>query len=113
MPAAKKKLETAAIASRLAFNFIDTKPDVDPNQPGLILPRDEIKGQYIFHKVCFAYPSNPQIPILKNFSCIFEAGKTTAFVGPSGSGKSTITQLVERFYNPSSGTIKLDGTPID
>lgn len=49
---------------------------------------------------------------MKKFSAIFEAGQTTALVGPSGSGKSTVIQLIERFYNPTDGTILLDGEPI-
>jgi len=60
--------------------------------------------------VNFRYPSKPELAVLKNFSCTFEKGKTIALVGPSGSGKSTIIQLIERFYDPKSGEILIDGT---
>lgn len=49
-----------------------------------------MKGKIEFKNVSFAYPSKKDQNVLKNFSCEFEAGKTTALVGPSGSGKSTI-----------------------
>jgi ATP-binding cassette, subfamily B (MDR/TAP), member 1 len=61
----------------------------------------------------FAYPSRPDVTVLRNFTLEIEAGTTVALVGASGSGKSTIIQLLERFYNPHSGTIHLDGAQLD
>jgi len=77
------------------------------------IPRDSLKGKIEFTNVNFTYPSRPDAPVLKDFTCTFEAGKTTALVGPSGSGKSTIIQMIERFYMNDSGSIKVDGTPIE
>ena len=51
--------------------------------------------------------------VLKNFSCTFEKGKTTAIVGPSRSGKSTIVQLINRFYDPTKGEVFIDGERLD
>jgi ABC-type bacteriocin/lantibiotic exporter with double-glycine peptidase domain len=66
------------------------KPVVDPNKSGKKIAPHEIKGQFEFKNVSFSYPTRKEVKVLKNFSCVFEAGKTTALVGPSGSGKSTI-----------------------
>lgn len=55
------------------------------------------------------YPSRPDQKILNDFSHTFKVGTTTAIVGPSGSGKSTVVQLVERFYDPESGEVIVDG----
>jgi ABC-type multidrug transport system fused ATPase/permease subunit len=55
-----------------------------------IIRQADIKGHIEFKNVSFTYPSRPDNKVLKDFSEVFEAGKTTALVGPSGSGKSTI-----------------------
>ncbi|OMF37338.1 multidrug ABC transporter permease [Paenibacillus sp. FSL H8-0548] len=60
--------------------------------------------------VSFSY--KPEEPILKDVSLTIAAGKVTALVGPSGSGKTTLFSLLERFYDPTSGAIRLGGTDI-
>lgn len=51
--------------------------------------------------------------VLQDVSLTLESGKTVAFVGASGGGKSTFVSLIERYYKPTSGSILIDGTPID
>lgn len=65
-----------------------------------------------FDGIDFFYPSRPAVQVLYNFNGVFPPGKTTALVGGSGSGKSTCVGLIERFYDPVAGTVKLDGVPI-
>ncbi|UKZ64899.1 uncharacterized protein TrAtP1_006106 [Trichoderma atroviride] len=62
--------------------------------------------------VTFAYPSNPEKPVLNKSTFFFPAGQLTFIVGRSGSGKSTIGNLIAQFYDPSSGLICLDGYPL-
>jgi ATP-binding cassette subfamily B (MDR/TAP) protein 1 len=57
----------------------------------------------------FAYPQRPEHNVYDNLNLTIEAGQTVAFVGPSGCGKSTAVQLFERFYDPNSGSILIDG----
>ena len=103
-----KAVTDGRVAGKLAFDIIDRKPAIDQDQPGK-KSIEGLKGEIEFKNVNFYYPSRPDQQILKDFSCKFELGKTTAIVGPSGSGKSTIVQLLERFYDPNNGEVLIDG----
>ena len=85
-----KSISEGRIAGKLAYDVIDAVPDVDPNAEGIQVIKENVKGKITFENVNFTYPTREELPVLKNFTCLFEAGKTTALVGPSGSGKSTI-----------------------
>ena len=71
-----------------------------------------IAGEVEFDRVEFAYPTRPETIILKNLCLKIPAGKTLALVGESGSGKSTVISLLQRFYDPIGGEIRLDGVAI-
>ena len=58
------------------------------------------------------HPSQPTVQVANGLSITFRTGKTAALVGASGSGKSTIVSLVERFYDPTSGAVKIDGVNV-
>lgn len=73
---------------------------------------DDIQGDIELRDVYFAYPTRPDEPILSGFSLSIQKGKTSALVGHSGSGKSTIISLIERFYDPQSGEVVIDGINI-
>jgi len=78
------------VAAKLAYDTIDHKPKVDINPNGVKFDPKKYTGQIKFDNVNFKYPSRPDLNVLKDFTAVFESGKTTALVGPSGSGKSTI-----------------------
>lgn len=66
----------------------------------------------MFTQVSFAYSSSPENYVLKNVDLEIHKGQFVGIVGETGSGKSTIIQLIEKFYDPSEGSIKLDGVDI-
>ena len=73
--------------------------------------QQRLTGDISFEHISFAYPTRPDIQILKDISFHVKSGKKLAIVGPSGTGKSTIASLILQFYQPSSGIIRYDGIP--
>lgn len=90
------------------FETLDTKPLI-ANAPGA-QPLPEIKGKVEFDGVTFGYEDGQEV--LKDVSFTIPAGQTVALVGPTGSGKTTVINLVARFYDPTGGTVKIDGQDI-
>ncbi|KAJ7150056.1 multidrug resistance protein 1 [Mycena crocata] len=93
------------------FATIDRVPPIDSSSPDGLKPTP-VTGALALENIRFTYPARPDVPVLKDISITFPAGTTTALVGASGSGKSTIVALVERFYDPDSGVVRLDGVDI-
>jgi ABC-type multidrug transport system fused ATPase/permease subunit len=78
--------------------------------PGIVpMAAGRLRGDVVFENVSFAYPSRPEVSVLKHLSFSAAAGKVVALVGPSGAGKSTISALLLRFYDPQQGRILFDG----
>ncbi|GAA6011902.1 hypothetical protein JCM10207_003424 [Rhodosporidiobolus poonsookiae] len=93
------------------FNTIDRTPSIDSSSEAGLKP-EHVEGLIELKDVQFIYPSRPSVQVLHGFTGVFPPGKMTALVGASGSGKSTIIGLLERFYDPVDGSIKLDGVEL-
>ncbi|GJC81611.1 ABC transporter BEA3 [Colletotrichum liriopes] len=102
----------AASAAAELFRLMDRTSAIDPFDDSGEQP-SEVEGTIDCDNIKFSYPMRPGVTVLENFCLRIPAGKVTALVGASGSGKSTIIGLIERWYNPLSGSVKLDGRPID
>ncbi|XP_072331104.1 antigen peptide transporter 1-like [Scyliorhinus torazame] len=103
-------VKKAVGASEKVFEYMDRKSAI--STMGTLVPAT-LRGQVEFRNVTFAYPKRPDTKVLKNVSFELKCGEITALVGPSGGGKTTCVALLERFYQPQSGEILLDGKPIE
>ncbi|KAK9733051.1 hypothetical protein RND81_04G040300 [Saponaria officinalis] len=101
----------AKSAAASVFSLLDHKSKIDPSdESGTTL--EQVKGEIEFKHVSFTYPTRPDVQIFRDLSLTIHSGKTVALVGESGSGKSTVVSLLQRFYDPDSGCITLDGIEI-
>ena len=101
----------AAGASGRMEELLAAQPQIRAPAAPRTLP-EPARGRLEFAAVNFNYASRPDSPALSGFSLAIAEGETVAVVGPSGAGKSTLFQLVQRFYDPQSGEIRLDGVPL-
>ena len=101
-------MNRATSSAHRVFEVLDTRPEVKDVPNARVL--DPISGRVAFESVTFAYDGVRQI--LKGVSFEVKPGEMIGLVGPSGGGKTTITNLIARFYDASSGSVKIDGVDI-
>jgi ATP-binding cassette subfamily B protein len=101
-------LQEVFIALRMAFNLLDTDPEIKDAADAIVLPR--ARGRIAFENVHFHYRS--RVDTLTEVSFAVEPGQVVAIVGPTGAGKTTLVSLLPRFYDRQKGRILLDGHDI-
>lgn len=101
-------LQSANAASKRVFSFLNEIEEAPEVTNPIVLNKPD--GKVVFENVFFSY--NNKDMLLKNINFVAKKGQTIAIVGPTGSGKSTLINLLMRFYDINSGSIKVDGVDI-
>jgi ATP-binding cassette subfamily B protein len=101
-------LQNQFVSLRIAFNLLDTDPEIS-NSPGAVAI-DRVRGDIRYERVGFSY--NRRKDTLKGIDFEARAGEVVALVGPTGAGKTTLISLLPRLYDPTEGSILLDGRDI-
>ena len=103
-------LRAAGAAERLQ-ELLAERPEITVPANPVALP-EPARGALTFDHVTFRYPTRPDVSALNDFSLDVAPGETVAVVGPSGAGKTTLFQLIQRFYDPQAGEVRVDGVPL-
>lgn len=101
------QMQTAAAAGDHIFDFLQEEELSDETGKGSA--PEHIRGEVEFDHVRFSYPDTPDKVIIKDFSAHIQPGQKVAIVGPTGAGKTTLVNLLMRFFEINSGSIKIDG----
>lgn len=101
-------VQMALMAMERVFNLLDSQPAIRSKPDAKLL--EKVEHNIVYQDVSFEYLR--QKPVLKNINLEISVGQTIAFVGNSGGGKTTLVNLLPRFYDVNSGTIKIDGEDI-
>lgn len=105
------ELQRTAGAAARCIEIIATESEIKAPKNPVLFPNPPT-GRLAFENVTFAYPSRPTENILDRFNLDVKGGETVALVGPSGAGKTTVFQLLQRFYDPQSGQVTIDGVAL-
>ena len=103
-------LQTASASANRIFTFLGSEELSDESEK----PETSaaVRGKVDFDHVRFAYPGSEDKPVIKDFSAHVQPGEKVAIVGPTGAGKTTMVNLLMRFFEINSGSIKIDGVSI-
>lgn len=99
-------------AMKSVFDLLDRRTEIEPDDQDATPVPDRLRGEVELKHVDFSYPTRPDMPVFRDLNLRARAGKTLALVGPSGCGKSSVIALIQRFYDPTSGRVMIDGKDI-
>lgn len=102
------EIQSALAAAERVFGVLDENPETEDVPDATEL--DAVEGSVEFEHVAFGY--NPEVPVIRDLSFEAGSGQTVAIVGPTGAGKTTLVNLLMRFYDPQSGSIRIDGADV-
>ncbi len=100
-------IQSALAGAERVFELMDETPEQDAPEAQ---PLAHVRGEVIFDAVCFGYTQG--VPVLKDVNLHAKPGQLIALVGPTGAGKTTIANLLTRFYDVDSGSIRIDGLDV-
>ncbi|MBI5492068.1 MAG: ABC transporter ATP-binding protein [Deltaproteobacteria bacterium] len=101
-------LRRATVSLEIIFSILDAEDGLDDAPHATALK--ELRGEVVFDRVSFSYKRGN--PVLESIDMRISPGETVALVGPSGAGKTTMTALIQRFYDPLSGSVRIDGVDL-
>ena len=104
-------LNDALVYAEGFFGILEAEDEVEKSGKWRVESGQKVHGRFELKNVEFTYPSGTHA--IRDLTMTIEPGKTTALVGLSGAGKSTIVNLLDKFYTPDSGSITLDGVPLE